>query len=51
MRSLIHRVWPGAMIALGLSLTAAWTGLLAYGFITLLEIAIFGWEDTTSGII
>ena len=36
---LIHRIWPPAMIALGLGLTAAWIGLLGYGLVLLVELA------------
>jgi hypothetical protein len=32
---LLHRMWPPAMIAFGLGLTAAWTGLLGYGLVSL----------------
>jgi hypothetical protein len=51
MSPLVSRIWHQVIIAFGLTLSAVWTGLLAYGFITLLEIAIFGWEDTTLGTI
>lgn len=33
--SLFHRTWPMAFIAIGLMVTAAWTGLLGYGLFTL----------------
>lgn len=36
---LIRRIWPAAMIALGLGLTAAWIGLLGYGLVLLVELA------------
>ena len=35
-----ERIWPQAMIALGLGLTVAWTGLLVYGLAKLIERAI-----------
>ena len=34
------RIWPVAMIVLGLSVTAAWIGLLGYGLVKLIESAI-----------
>lgn len=34
----LDRIWPGAMIAFGLGLTAVWTCLLAYGFARLIGI-------------
>jgi hypothetical protein len=37
----IHNsIWPIAVITFGLSLTAAWIGLLGYGLIKLIELAI-----------
>lgn len=36
---LLQRIWPQAMIALGLGLTVAWTGLLVYGLAKLIERA------------
>ena len=33
----IHRIWPAAVIGTGLVLTAAWTCLLGYGLIKLIE--------------
>jgi hypothetical protein len=38
-KPLRHRIWPQAMIALGLGLTVAWTGLLVYGLAKLVERA------------
>jgi hypothetical protein len=35
---LFQRIWPQAMIALGLGLTVAWTGLLGYGLAKLIEL-------------
>lgn len=37
---LVRRTWPQAIIALGLGLTAAWAGFLAYGFLKLVALAI-----------
>jgi len=36
---LLQRIWPQAMIALGLGLTAAWTCLLGYGLVSLIALA------------
>ena len=36
----IHRIWPVAVIAFGLGLTAAWMGLLGYGLFKIIEMAI-----------
>ena len=33
-------IWPVAWIVFGLSLTAAWMGLLGYGLVRLIELAI-----------
>jgi hypothetical protein len=35
-----HPIWPVAIIAFGVSLTAAWVGLLGYGLVKLIERAI-----------
>ncbi len=37
---LIRRIWPTAMIAIGLGLTVAWAGLLMYGITKLIVLAI-----------
>jgi hypothetical protein len=37
--ALFHRIWPRAMVALGLGLTAAWTCLLGYGVVSLIALA------------
>ena len=37
--NLFYRIWPQAMIALGLGLTGAWTGLLGYGLVSLIALA------------
>lgn len=37
---LIRRIWPTAIIALGLGLTLAWAGLLVYGVTKLVVLAI-----------
>ena len=39
-KSVGHSIWPTAVIAFGLSVTAAWVGLLGYGLVKLLELAI-----------
>jgi hypothetical protein len=39
--SIFDRVWPQAVLAAGLSATAAWIGLLAYGIFELGEIFLF----------
>ena len=36
---LFHRIWPPAIIACALALTAAWVFLLGYGLVTLIELA------------
>ena len=36
----IHRIWPVAVIAFGLALTAAWMCLLGYGLVKIIEMAI-----------
>jgi hypothetical protein len=36
---LFDRMWAPVMIALGLGLTAAWTCLLWYGLVSLIELA------------
>ena len=36
---LLDRIWPQAMIALGLGLTAAWACLLGYGLVSLIALA------------
>lgn len=33
-------IWPMVIIAFGLSLTAAWVGLLGYGLVKLIDLAI-----------
>lgn len=38
--SFIQRIWPLGTVAVGLILSAAWTGLLGYGFVKLVEFAI-----------
>jgi hypothetical protein len=37
---LFHRIWPTAMIAFGLGLTATWACLLGYGLVKLIWLAI-----------
>ena len=36
----IHRIWPVAVIAFGLGLTAAWMCLLGYVLVKIIEMAI-----------
>jgi hypothetical protein len=36
MLTLVNRVWPLAVLTLGLIMTVAWVGLLGYGLIMLL---------------
>jgi hypothetical protein len=36
---LVHRVWPRAIIGVGLAVTVAWTCLLAFGFVRLVALA------------
>ena len=38
--ALFHQFWPRAVIACGLGLTAAWAGLLGYGLVTLMMLAL-----------
>jgi hypothetical protein len=37
---LFQRVWPPAVMCLGLALTVAWTAFLGYTFIALVVIAL-----------
>ena len=37
---IIHRIWPVAVIAFGLGLTAAWICLLGYGILKLVELVV-----------
>jgi hypothetical protein len=37
---IVDRIWPKAVIAFGLGLTAAWICLLGYGIAKLVEMAI-----------
>ena len=36
---LFYRIWPQAMVTLGLGLTAAWMGFLGYGLVSLITLA------------
>ena len=36
----ISRIWPWAMIAIGVAITAAWVFFLAFGFVKLVELAM-----------
>jgi hypothetical protein len=37
--ALFHQFWPPVVVACGLGLTAAWTGLLGYGLVSLIALA------------
>jgi hypothetical protein len=37
--NLFHRIWPAAVIILGLLLNAAWVILLGYGLLSLIRLA------------
>ena len=37
----IQRIWPIAVIVIGLGLTAAWTCLLGYGVVRLIGFAVY----------
>ena len=37
--TLFHRIWPAAIVILGLGLTAAWIALVGYGLGSLIKIA------------
>ncbi len=37
---LIARIWPQAMVALGLGLSVVWTCFLGYGLVKLVQLAI-----------
>lgn len=39
-RPVRHPVWPVVLIVFGLSLTAAWIGLLGYALVRLVELAV-----------
>lgn len=39
LKSALIRVWPPAVLVLGLALTMTWIGLLAYGAVALTELA------------
>ncbi len=38
--SLFHRVWPTALLIVGFGATVAWTALLGYGLVELIEKAM-----------
>jgi hypothetical protein len=40
-RPLFHRVWPAAIIALGLGLSATWACLLGYEFVSVIALIIW----------
>jgi hypothetical protein len=37
--SLIDRIWPAAIIILGLVVNVAWVALLGYGLVSLIKLA------------
>ena len=39
--SLLHQVWPTTLLIVGLGATVAWTALLGYGLVALIEKAIY----------
>ena len=36
----VHRIWPTAVIAFGLGLTAVWICFLGYGLVKIVELLI-----------
>jgi hypothetical protein len=38
--TLIQRAWASALVILGVGVTVAWTVLLGYGFVALVEMAL-----------
>jgi hypothetical protein len=38
--TLIQRAWPSVLLILGLGISLAWTALLGYGFVALVEMAL-----------
>jgi len=38
--SLVHRIFPSAIVVIGLGLSGAWIILLGYGFVRLVELLI-----------
>jgi hypothetical protein len=39
-KRLIHRIWPQAIVSLGLGVTGVWICFLGYGFIRLIDLLI-----------
>jgi hypothetical protein len=39
-KPLIHRIWPQAIVGIGLSATVVWTVILGYGFVRLVTMLI-----------
>ena len=39
-KSVIHRIWPTAIIAFGLTLTVVWMCFLGYALVKIIEMAI-----------
>jgi hypothetical protein len=38
--ALFHRIWPPAILVIGLILTAAWTAILGYGLVQAVALAL-----------
>ena len=38
--SFVHRIWPTAVVVIGLGLTVIWIGALAFGLIKIIQNAI-----------
>ena len=36
----IYRIWPGAIVGIGLAVTAVWVCILGYSFVMLVELLI-----------
>jgi hypothetical protein len=43
--SLYQRVWPSALLVLGLGITAAWTTFLGYKFVELFITVLLGVKE------
>jgi hypothetical protein len=39
-KPLIHRIWPQAVVGLGLGVTSVWICFLGYGLVRLIELLI-----------
>jgi hypothetical protein len=38
--SFVHRIWPTAVVVIGLGLTVVWIGVLGFGLIKIIQTAI-----------